>query len=288
MRILYLFCFSCVISLANFDTLAKDKIVLWKRNYDKPSLYAIVNLAAKLSEPEYGEYEIVPSTDLVQGRAFVSLPEGQLLNVVIGAISSDRERLGLPIYIPLDRGILGLRVCLQNASGNDLTNIKDIQDLKQQRITIGIGSHWPDRGILERNGINVAHSPVYEQLFNMLNMGRFDCFLRSLNEVQGEVKLFSNFNLKIEPSLGIVYPQADFAFVSVKHPRIHQRLTLGLHKALENGAFQEHFEHFYGGILKDMALYERKLLILENTDLSIEARDAINEYGLVSFAAHSY
>lgn len=285
MKTFCLLCLACVILLVNSNTQAKDKIVLWKRNYDKPSLYAIVDLAAKLSEPEFGEYEIVPSIKLVQGRAFVSLPEGELLNVVIAAISSDREQQGLPIYVPLDRGILGLRVCLQNASSNDLTNIRDIQDFKQQNITIGIGSHWPDRGILERNGLKVAHSPVYEQLFYMLEKHRFECFLRSLNEVQDELVQFSNFNLKIESSLGIVYPQADFAFVSVKHPRIHQRLVLGLQRALENGAFYDHFEHFYGEILKDMDLYERKLLILENTDLSIQARDAINEYGLVSFAA---
>ena len=276
-------CCIVLLSLATVPALASDRIVLWKRNYESPALHAVIELAARLSEPEFGPYELVSSGDIVQGRAFASLSDGSLLNVVVGGISTNRESQGMPIYIPLDRGILGFRVCLQRADAKPLTNITNLEDFKQQQIVIGVGSHWPDRQILETNGLLVAHTPVYEQLFDMLDRQRFDCFLRSMHEVREELKTHKAYNFKVEPNVGIIYAQADFAFVSAKTPRIHQRLQYGLKKALENGEFREHFRRFYAETLSYHKLYERKIIILHNPDLSIQAGDAINKYGLASF-----
>ncbi|PRO71639.1 MAG: hypothetical protein CBB67_021815 [Alteromonadaceae bacterium TMED7] len=261
-----------------------DDIVVWHRTYEKIALIDIIEMAAKLSEPEFGPYTIRPSRVIEQGRAFISLAEGELLNVMVAGISSERERLGLPIYVPLDRGLLGFRVCLQNKTARSLKKITSLTDFMNNRIVVGVGSHWPDREILEYNGLKVMHSPVYEQLFPMLHKGRFDCFLRSMHEVDQELVTYQEYELQVDKYISIIYPQADFAFVSVNHPRIHKRLQLGLKKAIAQGLFSEHFEKYYAATLKEHNLYGRKLIILENPDLSIEAFDAINEYGLASFA----
>ncbi len=282
--LLYCLCLCLFLDSVSQLAVAKDKIILWKRNYEKAAIHEVIELAARLSEDQYGPYEIVQSIDIVQGRAFAALPEGEMVNVIVAAISSEREQVGLPIYVPLDRGLLGFRVCLQNSEGQPIEGIKDAQDLNLQQVLIGVGSHWPDRDILETNGLRVAHSPVYEQLFSMLDKGRFQCFLRSMHEVDGELSRFQDLQLKIEPNIAIVYPQADFAFVSIKHPRIRARLALGLQKAIETGAFNEHFEKHYADTLKRHQLYDRKLILLENPDLSLEAVDAINQYGVASFA----
>lgn len=264
-----------------------DDIVVWNRTYEKAALLEIIQMAATLSEPEFGPFTLRRSRPIEQGRAFISLADGELLNVMVAGISSEREILGLPIYIPLDRGLLGFRVCLQHEDSRSLENITSLTDFTDNRIVVGVGSHWPDRKILESNGLKVMHSPVYEQLFPMLNKGRFDCFLRSMHEVDSELVTHQDLNLAVDDFISIIYPQADFAFVSVKYPRIHQRLQLGLKRAIEQGLFSEHFEKHYAATLERHNLYGRKLIILDNPDLSIEAFDAINEYGLASFALHS-
>ena len=269
----------------SFSLIADDNIVLWKRNYDTPFFRSVIELAAQLTEDNYGPYSLSPSVELEQGRAFFSLHGGDIVNVVIAGISSERERMGIPIYFPVDRGLLGFRVCLQRGNDMDYVGINSLDDLKEKNVLIGVGTHWPDRHVFEESGLRVAHSPVYGQLFEMLRASRFDCFLRSFNEVQRELGLRENSDFRLEQNLAIVYPSADFVFVSLKDKRLKRRLEEGLKLAFENGQFYELFQYHFKEALYENRLYERKILFLDNADLSTPARDAINEFGLASFAA---
>lgn len=279
-------CLLLVMFITSAPVYALDNIVVWNRTYEKEALLTLLEIALTLSEAEYGPYTITSSRVIEQGRAFISLADGDLLNVMVAGISRERETLGLPIYIPLDRGLLGFRVCLQNKHHKSLANITTLKDFADNNIRVGVGSHWPDRSILENNGLKLIHSPVYEQLFAMLDKGRFNCFLRSMHEVDKELATYRQLDLSVDSNIAIIYPQADFAFVSGKHPRIHKRLGDGLALAISSGAFHEHFEKFYAQTLKNHKLYDRKLILLQNKDLSSKALAVINELGLASFATH--
>ena len=266
------------------EVLSKDSIVLWERNYQRPEFRELIELAAELSKEDFGEYEIVPSESIEQGRAFTSLHTGELLNVAIAGINIERETQGIPIYVPVDRGLLGFRVCLLNRDSTQLAHADVVDAFLSGEVLVGVGSHWPDRYILEANGINVAHSPVYESLFAMLDKKRFECLLRSINEVSGELELFAKYNLNIEPNWAFVYPYGDFIFVSTAKRRIHHRLQLGIQKALVSGEFMQHFQKHYKSALKNYRFIGRKLVYLSNSDLSLNALDAINQWGVASFS----
>jgi len=262
-----------------------DQIILWERNISNPFFYATIENAAQLTVAEYGEFEIAASPKMEQGRAFVSLSSGQLLNVAIAGISSKNESLGKAVYIPIDRGLLGFRLCMTNSEHSGFSDVHSLADFRKQNYTVGVGSHWPDRSILEVNGFVVAHSPVYEHLFAMLKAGRFDCFLRSVNEIDIELKNFNEDDLlSINQDIAFVYPMADFVFVSPAHARLFERIELGLQRSLENGSFNELFRKYHGDDLITHQYYSRNIIILNNPDVSINALDAINLHGIASFA----
>lgn len=285
MRVWYglLFCLFSTFSTAAW---AKDEFVLWKRNFDRPELFEIIQLAAELTREEYGDYQITSSAEFEQGRAFFYLGEGEHLNVVVGGMDREREEKHLPVYIPVDRGLLGFRLCL--TTPDKFTNFKEVltlDDFRDSNLSIGVGSHWPDRKILNKNELLSINVPVYQHLFDMLEVGRFDCFLRSISEVDAELQVVQDRGIEAESELAFVYPAADFLFVSKKSPRLQERLEKGLIQAVASGQFQEYFEKYHSDKLMKHHFFTRRFLFLSNRELSEKAKQAINRYGVASFAA---
>lgn len=262
---------------------ATDKIIMWERNYNTPSLREFIQIAAELTKEEYGEYEIVSSAPLEEGRAFHALQQGALVNVAIGGIGTEREESHLPIYIPLDRGLLGFRVCMVNNHSNGFGHVATLEDFNINRNFIGVGSYWPDRKVFEANGVLLMHTPVFEQLFEMLAKGRFSCLSRGVEEIQRE--LVAHPGLKIEEHIAFIFPYGIFAYVSKQHPRIKERLEQGLQKAILTGQYQALFNKHYLQVLKELNFFNRHLIILKNNNLSESAKSAINEHGVASFAS---
>lgn len=260
-----------------------DRVIMWDRNYDKAYLLEIIQTALLQSEPEYGDFEIKRSVHLEQGRVFADLDAGTLVNVAIAATSITREQQHSPIYFPVDRGLLGFRICLVSDGKINFDGINVLKDFSKRNILLGVGTHWPDKQVYESNGLRVVSSPLYQNLFEMLEIGRFDCLPRSISELDMELEQQSAQSFVADSSIALVYPNADFIFVSKGETRIKARLQSGLNKALENGAFQRLFTKYYGEILAKYDFYNRKLLILENPNLSPQAHKAINRYGVASF-----
>lgn len=282
MRRLY---FALLLFLLSVPATAEDadRVILWDRNYDKAYLLDVIHMALRLSQKEFGKFEIVRSVPLEQGRVFADLDIGGLVNVAIAAASLEREKQHQPIYIPVDRGLLGFRVCLINNGKINFNGINVLKDFSKRNIMLGVGTHWPDKQVYESNGLRVLSSPLYQNLFEMLEKDRFDCLPRSISELDMELEQHAGQNFAAEPSLALIYPNADFVFVSKKEGRIETRLELGLNKALESGEFQSLFQKYYQGIMTKHNFYNRKLLILENNNLSQAAQKAINQYGVASF-----
>ena len=244
----------------------------------------MVTLAAELTKDEYGSYLIEPSIEMEQGRAFAQLTHNQDVNLVIGGVDKERERTARTIYFPLSRGLLGFRLCLINESKpNIFYNLESVKDFKKASLTIGLGTHWPDRKIIESNGLQTMPSPVSSSLIDMLSAHRFDCFLRSIGEVEYELKTYADRQVMLDEHIAFIYPFANFIFINPANERLHERLRKGLLLASKNNKFNQHFNKHYRNLLYTYKLYERKLFFLKNPNLSEKASNAINQYGIASF-----
>jgi hypothetical protein len=261
---------------------AQEKIVVYSRNVDSTFLNESVRNILDLSVENFGSYEIVRSDDMEQARAFAELVKGNI-DIVIAAPTLERERLAKTIYVPMDRGLLGFRLCMVHNDAAAYSRISSPAQFIQRKLSIGLGSNWPDRRIFEENGFEVISSPVKQSLFSMLQNKRFDCLSRSVNEIRAELDENADKPFRADDQLVFIYPNSDFMFVNPKNDSIYSRVSSGTGLSLENNSYYEIFDKYYSNILLDNGIYERKLIFLSNSGLSPRALSAINRFGVASF-----
>ncbi|GLR71676.1 hypothetical protein [Agaribacter marinus] len=267
-----------------FEALSVDKVVLWNRNYDKPYVREALRNIFELSKEEYGDYTLEPSQPTEQGRAFADLINGnRQINLMLAGVNREREEKASAIYLPLDRGLLGFRVCMVRKEQADFSYVRTLEDFKSNDILVGLGTHWPDKNIFSNHGLKSINNPVYRNLFPMLREKRFDCLSRSIVEVDQELIEYAEDEFKIEPALIFIYPFGDFMFVKSENIRLKERIEYGMSKALKDNSFYEIFDKHYADILQLHGMYNRRLLFLENKDMSQEALLSINQFGIASF-----
>lgn len=251
-----------------------NQFVLWYRNYDSPPVRALVSLAFEKT-PEYGPYVLGRSPEMSQGRALHELGNNESALVDIANVASDikREQVLTAIPLPIDGGLLGLRICVVRK--DDLPKferIESIEDFSERGIRIGQGAHWPDTKILQVNGIEVITHSRYEILFRMLDNNRFECFARGVSEVLYDLRLVDSPDYVIEPDLLIAYAMPSHFFVGNHNQEIAYRLQLGMERAILDGSFADHLDRFYGQAIQDLNLGSRRILVLDNPFLSEDSR----------------
>ena len=273
-----LFLFSASLPAATSDDRAMEaasrEYVLWYRNYDSPAIRALVELALEKT-PEYGDFRIIRSEELSQGRALREMANGQsrLVDIANVATSVEREEFLTAIPFPVDGGLLGFRVCVVlPESLPKFADIQSLDDLRASQVWIGQGSHWPDTPVLEANGIPVVTHSRYEILFGMLRNERFDCFARGVSEVLYDLEMEQDPNLVIEPGLLIAYPMPSYLFVGPDDQETAHRLQLGIERAIYDGSFSEYLRRYYARAVKALNLERRRIITLENPFLSEESR----------------
>jgi len=247
---------------------------LWYRNYDSPPIRALVALALDKT-PEYGSYRIIRTPEMAQGRVIRELERQQsgLVDLANVATSSQREENLQAIPIPIDGGLLGLRVCVVlKESLPRFKGIRSLGNLQEAGIRIGQGAHWPDSAILQVNGVNVVTHSRYEILFRMLENHRFDCFARGVSEVMFDLKLENNQGFVIEPDLLLAYPMPSYFFVNRHDHETAHRLQLGMERAIFDGSFGAYLDQYYGQTINELNLHSRNVLVLENPYLTEESQ----------------
>jgi hypothetical protein len=264
-----------VIVSAQADVEARH-YTLWYRNYDNPATYALVKLALQKT-PEYGEFAIHRSQELTQGRALRELATNSRsipLDIANVATTVERETALNTVPVPVDGGLLGLRVCLVLPENVDrFSEIDNIRDLRASDIRIGQGAHWPDSSILKANGVPVITHTRYEILFRMLRNDRFDCFARGVSEVLYDQRVQNAEDLVIEPHLLLAYPMPSYLFTSPEDHATAQRLQLGLERAIEDGSFGNYLKTWYSRPVAELQLNKRAIIRLSNPFLSEESRN---------------
>lgn len=123
------------------DATSRD-YVLWYRNFDSPAILALVRLALEKT-PEYGGFRVLRSAVMVQERALreLTLANSTAIDIANVATNSERERKLVAIPIPIDGGLLGLRVCVTLQDKLPLfEGIQTINDLRTRGLSIRPGA----------------------------------------------------------------------------------------------------------------------------------------------------
>jgi len=184
--------------------------------------------------------ELIPNTeDMTQTRLMEDTLNGNL-DIMWAGTSKELEDIVEPIRIPMFKGLLGHRfLIIRKDDQSKFDNVKSIEDLRQ--IPLGQGTAWIDTKILEANGLKVVKTMKYQNLFFMLDGGRFDAFPRAVFEPFSEVEKRPNLNLAVEKRLMLVYKSDFYLFVNKNNKKLARDLELGLNRAIADGSFEKVF-----------------------------------------------
>jgi len=177
----------------------------------------------------------------------------------------------LPIRIPLYKGMLGHRIFIINpASQAKFDRVKTFEDLKQ--FTFGQGTTWADSDILASNGLKVIRTNKYQNLFYMVDGGRFDAFPRGVQEPWQELVNNASLPLAVEKHIMLVYRMPFYLFTSKKNTKLAADLELGLNRAIADGSFDQVFlnDPMVKDVLEKANLSQRLEFHLNNPTLPKE------------------
>lgn len=202
-------------------------------------------------------------------RVLEVIAQDKGIDVIAGGATKEREKMLLPIRIPILKGLNGWRIALvtkenQNIflTHNSLINFKTLIP--------GQYHSWSDTKVLESNGIEVEKGSDYYGLFDMLVTGRFDYFPRAVIEVDWEYQANKDKNIMIEPYSLIHYPTAYYFYVNQNNISLASDIEEGLELAIKDGSFDKLFEQYYGEIVMKVRSQNRQVFHLTNPLLSKE------------------
>lgn len=219
------------------------------------------------------KYEIVEdsaSGQRTQGRYIEDLRTGRI-DVMWAASDASIEAQVPPVRIPLLKGLLGHRIFLiHKNSQHKFDAINTLDDLK--KIKFGQGATWADTNILESNGLTVVKTQKYENLFHMLDGGRFDAFPRGVQEPWGEVNKIPGLELAIEKRLMLVYKMPFYIFVAPDNPSLARDIESGFNAMIADGTFDHEFlnDPSIKKVIELADLKNRKVFYLDNPALPKE------------------
>ncbi len=175
----------------------------------------------------------------------------------------------MPIKIRLLKNLSDHRVFLIRADDQvRFSQVKSIEDLR--RLRGGIGSHWPDRTVMEENGLPLVLSLSYFNLFKMLASSRFDYYSRGIHQVLPEVSAYADKGLALERELLLRYENPVYFYVNKSNTSLAERLSLGLKIAVDDGSFDALFHEFENFTWAESMLKQanRRVIPLSNFSFS--------------------
>jgi ABC-type amino acid transport substrate-binding protein len=232
--------FVTAIALAALSVCASAVTLKYNQAETDPNGYyaeKMIKLALEHVDTKY-QLEIVPGS-MTQVRMVEDMMNGSL-DIIWAGTSKDLEEQLEPVRIPLYKGLLGHRfLIIRNGDQARFDGINNVEDLK--KVKLGQGTAWVDTKILEANGLNVIKTMKYQNLFYMLDGGRFDAFPRAVFEPFSEVDKYPTLNLTVEKRLMLVYKMDFYLFVNKNNKKLARELEMGLNRAIADGSFEKLF-----------------------------------------------
>jgi hypothetical protein len=225
--------------------------------------------ALAITESDFGPSALHPAASaMTEPRAIEELMNGSgKITVLVHGNVADYEKQLLPIYFPLDKGLLGYRVFLiRSETQARMNSVKGLRDLQQH--SFGQGSNWADATILRKAGLRVVEGTSYEGLFSMLSAGRFELFSRGVVEIGDELARHKSAHpeLTIEQRLLLHYPLTRYFYVrrSPEGEALARRISTGLERMLSDGSFDKMFQTFKAPVEDQIGLRNRLLIEIDN------------------------
>jgi len=228
---------------------------------------ALLRLGLEKTVDTHGEFEIVVENNsgYAQRDALRFLKEKKELYVVPTMTDDIRERIFIPVRIPLYKGLFGIRMMIANKS--DLQKIDLITSETQLKAeTLTQGSEWPDTQILKANGFKVLEFDQKDDMINAVVSKKALGYPRSIAEIFEEIDLNKDKPLSVFSSMYLYYPTAIYFFVqrTPAGKSLSERLEKGLIKAIEDGSFDIVFNKYMGSMIDKADLKNKKMIRLSN------------------------
>ncbi len=226
---------------------------------------ALIESALERAQEPGERFQLLPAAQVMNElRLFKLLVNARpQLDLLFRPTSIAAEEELTPVRIPLDRGLLGYRLCLiHREDAETFATVAGLDGLRGLRI--GQGRDWADVPIYEHAGLEVVTGSDYEGLFEMLVKRRFDCFPRGVNEIFIELdeRREALPELSVAEGFALHYPLVRYVWVadSPKGALLRARITAGLEAMLKDGSFERLFWKFHGVAIERAALAERRII----------------------------
>ena len=248
---------------------AADRLIYPAPEYAEDTRYSdlieILSVVIERTTPGFGPATMDPAKAVMnEARYLNELRDGTGVTIVWSSTSIDKERALLPVRIPLRKGLLGYRVAL--VARDSLPRVAQARTLEDLRkLTIGQGIGWGDVDLYNANGLKVI-TANYENLFGMLDAGRFDLFPRGISEAFAEQAARSRQfpDLVIEPTLLIHYPWPYYFFFNKTNTALASRVEAGLRMMIRDGSFDALFRKYNDAWIKRADLAHRHVIQVTN------------------------
>ena len=211
-------------------------------------------------------YEHLGSTPL---SAILNGMDTNEVDLFMAVTSKEYEKEYLPVYIPLFRGLMGMRICIVRGDNTAIfKGVNSLSDLKE--FSAGQGELWADTDILEANDLTVVKELKYPNLFRMLEADRFDYFPRALHEPWSEIAQVPDLNLTVESSIMLSYKAPFYVFVHKSNSVLADHLTEQLELMVRDGTFLEMFyrDKKVSSALEQARVEDRIVIDLKNPFLT--------------------
>lgn len=269
MKILNVSCLTLLLAAAPLS-MAETKTLKVNDSNDPNGPYTVSMIQLALDHMDTKYNLQVGHENFTQARANEEVKTGGL-DLIWTTTGKETEEELEPIRIPLFKGLLGCRIFIINK--NDQAKFDKVQtfdDLK--KLTYGQGKTWADGKILEANGLNVIKTYKYENLFYMVEGGRFDAFPRGVHEPFGELALRPKLELAVEKNILLIYKMDLYLYTGKNNRKLAKELEDGFNKAIADGSFDK---LFYSSpqvkdIIEKANMKNRKVFYLDNPTLSKE------------------
>ncbi|MCU4676451.1 transporter substrate-binding domain-containing protein [Catenovulum sp. 2E275] len=209
--------------------------------------FGLLKLA--LSYDKENTYTYKPASQFLPQSTMVEQLKSDRLDVVWTGTSKELEAQIQPIRIPLYKGLLGHRIfIIREGNQYKFDNVNTFAELKQ--LTAAQERTWADTKILRSAGIPVIGTRRYENLFYMLEGGRYDYFPRGVHEPWSEIAARPELPLTVEKRILVKYPMPAYLWVQKGNYELAQKIESGLRQAIEDGSFDAYF--FGNPMIKDV------------------------------------
>jgi ABC-type amino acid transport substrate-binding protein len=262
-----------ILVFASMSSLAfseERQVVLYSQKEFRYQYYQVLlHQALKATEGDYGVVDIQPyqpdGLEITEARGMALLQQKRI-QITFVPTSRKREESFRAVPIPLDQGLLGLRLLLIKAASQPRFDRLQNETELREKMLGGFNTNWSDYEVYGNNGLKVLPATKYETLFKMLESGRFDYFSRGLIEVWSELENFKGQypDLQVENRFAFYYNIPVYFFVHKDNEQLAQRIEVGLQRIQASGAFSKLFQAHYGEHIARAKLDKRQIIILQS------------------------